>query len=157
MLIPSSLHHFQVDLFQLQVNTLRRYKRHYKLQTRPGLNKAQLAEVSEDRSRVTSVIKKLFISSAQVRILWTLIPVVALSLVCTLCSVKGFRGWRQQKAACLLSPETVMEDIEAGSWKHVLVTCFSLLPFPPCSWSQPITFREQKQNLVSNGLGASWR
>lgn len=37
----------QVDLFQLQVNTLRRYKRHYKLQTRPGLNKAQLAEVEE--------------------------------------------------------------------------------------------------------------
>lgn len=37
---------FQVDLFQLQVNTLRRYKRHYKLQTRPGLNKAQLAEVN---------------------------------------------------------------------------------------------------------------
>ncbi|KAG7217184.1 hypothetical protein INR49_027725 [Caranx melampygus] len=36
---------FTVDLFQLQVNTLRRYKRHYKLQTRPGLNKAQLAEV----------------------------------------------------------------------------------------------------------------
>ncbi|KAG9351936.1 hypothetical protein JZ751_023187 [Albula glossodonta] len=35
----------EVDLFQLQVNTLRRYKRHYKLQTRPGLNKAQLAEV----------------------------------------------------------------------------------------------------------------
>ncbi|XP_042306944.1 histone deacetylase complex subunit SAP30L isoform X2 [Sceloporus undulatus] len=34
----------EVDLFQLQVNTLRRYKRHYKLQTRPGLNKAQLAE-----------------------------------------------------------------------------------------------------------------
>uniref|UniRef100_A0A8B9MK56 SAP30 like n=1 Tax=Accipiter nisus TaxID=211598 RepID=A0A8B9MK56_9AVES len=82
----------EVDLFQLQVNTLRRYKRHYKLQTRPGLNKAQLAEVSDDRGRVTSVIKKLFISSAQVRILWTLIPVVALSLACTLCSVKGFRG-----------------------------------------------------------------
>uniref|UniRef100_A0A671FDH1 Histone deacetylase complex subunit SAP30L n=1 Tax=Rhinolophus ferrumequinum TaxID=59479 RepID=A0A671FDH1_RHIFE len=35
----------EVDLFQLQVNTLRRYKRHYKLQTRPGFNKAQLAEV----------------------------------------------------------------------------------------------------------------
>ncbi|KAM8957427.1 histone deacetylase complex subunit SAP30L isoform X1 [Vulpes vulpes] len=34
----------EVDLFQLQVNTLRRYKRHYKLQTRPGFNKAQLAE-----------------------------------------------------------------------------------------------------------------
>lgn len=38
----------QVDLFQLQVNTLRRYKRHYKLQTRPGLNKAQLAEVTTE-------------------------------------------------------------------------------------------------------------
>ncbi|KAI7789847.1 Histone deacetylase complex subunit SAP30L [Triplophysa rosa] len=34
----------EVDLFQLQVNTLRRYKRHYKIPTRPGLNKAQLAE-----------------------------------------------------------------------------------------------------------------
>lgn len=41
---------FQVDLFQLQVNTLRRYKRHYKLQTRPGLNKAQLAEVDSHHS-----------------------------------------------------------------------------------------------------------
>ena len=35
----------EVDLFQLQINTLRRYKRHYKVPTRPGLNKAQLAEV----------------------------------------------------------------------------------------------------------------
>ncbi|XP_031569951.1 histone deacetylase complex subunit SAP30L-like [Actinia tenebrosa] len=33
-----------VDFCSLQVNTLRRYKRHYKLQTRPGLNKAQLVE-----------------------------------------------------------------------------------------------------------------
>lgn len=49
VLIPCSLYHFQVDLFQLQVNTLRRYKRHYKLQTRPGLNKAQLAEVSDGK------------------------------------------------------------------------------------------------------------
>uniref|UniRef100_A0A2K6LUP6 Histone deacetylase complex subunit SAP30L n=1 Tax=Rhinopithecus bieti TaxID=61621 RepID=A0A2K6LUP6_RHIBE len=31
----------EVDLYQLQVNTLRRYKRHFKLPTRPGLNKAQ--------------------------------------------------------------------------------------------------------------------
>ncbi|RXM31707.1 Histone deacetylase complex subunit SAP30L [Acipenser ruthenus] len=38
-------HSPEVDLFQLQVNTLRRYKRHFKLQTRPGLNKAQLVEV----------------------------------------------------------------------------------------------------------------
>ena len=37
---------FQVDFFQMPVNTLRRYKKHYKLQTRPGLNKAQLADVS---------------------------------------------------------------------------------------------------------------
>lgn len=36
----------EVDLFQLQVNTLRRYKKHYKVSTRPGLNKAQLADVS---------------------------------------------------------------------------------------------------------------
>uniref|UniRef100_A0A8D0BW08 Sin3A associated protein 30 n=1 Tax=Salvator merianae TaxID=96440 RepID=A0A8D0BW08_SALMN len=35
----------EVDLFQLQVNTLRRYKRHFKIQTRPGLNKAQLVEI----------------------------------------------------------------------------------------------------------------
>ncbi|XP_051025829.1 histone deacetylase complex subunit SAP30 isoform X2 [Acomys russatus] len=34
-----------VDLYQLQVNTLRRYKRHFKLPTRPGLNKAQLVEI----------------------------------------------------------------------------------------------------------------
>lgn len=47
MCFSSSL---QVDLFQLQVNTLRRYKRHYKLQTRPGFNKAQLAEVGRQNS-----------------------------------------------------------------------------------------------------------
>lgn len=35
----------EVDWYQLQVNTLRRYKRHYKVPTRPGLNKAQLADV----------------------------------------------------------------------------------------------------------------
>uniref|UniRef100_A0A2I3GW95 Histone deacetylase complex subunit SAP30L n=1 Tax=Nomascus leucogenys TaxID=61853 RepID=A0A2I3GW95_NOMLE len=34
--IPESL--LEVDLFQLQMNTLRRYKRHYKLQTRPVSN-----------------------------------------------------------------------------------------------------------------------
>ncbi|XP_037943086.1 histone deacetylase complex subunit SAP30 homolog [Teleopsis dalmanni] len=32
------------DLYQLQVNTLRRYKRHYKVQTRPGMKRAQLAD-----------------------------------------------------------------------------------------------------------------
>ncbi|XP_061706371.1 histone deacetylase complex subunit SAP30 homolog isoform X2 [Cydia pomonella] len=34
----------EVDWFSLQVNTLRRYKRHYKVPTRPGFNKAQLAD-----------------------------------------------------------------------------------------------------------------
>jgi histone deacetylase complex subunit SAP30 len=34
----------QVDLYSLQVNTLRRYKKYYKVSTKPGLNKAQLAE-----------------------------------------------------------------------------------------------------------------
>lgn len=36
----------EVDLYQLQVNTLRRYKKHFKVPTRPGMNKAQLADVS---------------------------------------------------------------------------------------------------------------
>ena len=34
----------EIDLYNLQINTLRRYKRHYGLSSRPGLNKAQLAE-----------------------------------------------------------------------------------------------------------------
>ncbi|XP_017786184.1 PREDICTED: histone deacetylase complex subunit SAP30 homolog [Nicrophorus vespilloides] len=34
----------EADLFQLQVNTLRRYKRYYKVTSRPSLNKTQLAE-----------------------------------------------------------------------------------------------------------------
>lgn len=35
-----------VDLSSLQVNTLRRYKRHYRIPTKPGINKSQLVEVS---------------------------------------------------------------------------------------------------------------
>ncbi|KAM6299852.1 histone deacetylase complex subunit SAP30L isoform 3-T3 [Aegotheles albertisi] len=42
----------------LQVNTLRRYKRHYKLQTRPGLNKAQLAETVSRHFRNIPVNEK---------------------------------------------------------------------------------------------------
>ena len=38
----------EIDLYNLQINTLRRYKRHYGLSSRPGLNKAQLAEVSQN-------------------------------------------------------------------------------------------------------------
>ncbi|XP_072450664.1 histone deacetylase complex subunit SAP30L isoform X3 [Chiloscyllium punctatum] len=48
----------EVDLFQLQVNTLRRYKRHFKLQTRPGLNKAQLAETISRHFRTIPVNEK---------------------------------------------------------------------------------------------------
>ena len=33
-----------VDFFHLQMNTLRRYKKHFKVASRPGLNKAQLAD-----------------------------------------------------------------------------------------------------------------
>eukprot|EP00118_Oscarella_pearsei_P025451 m.308209 g.308209 ORF g.308209 m.308209 type:complete len:102 (+) comp43568_c0_seq1:136-441(+) len=47
-----------VDLGQLQVNTLRRYKRHFKLQTRPGLNKAQLVEVILKHFRDIPVTEK---------------------------------------------------------------------------------------------------
>ena len=36
----------------MPVNTLRRYKRHYKLQTKPGLNKTQLSEVSGALAKV---------------------------------------------------------------------------------------------------------
>ncbi|XP_077182588.1 histone deacetylase complex subunit SAP30L isoform X2 [Paroedura picta] len=41
-----------------EVNTLRRYKRHYKLQTRPGLNKAQLAETVSRHFRNIPVNEK---------------------------------------------------------------------------------------------------
>jgi histone deacetylase complex subunit SAP30 len=42
----SDLPQMEIDFSQLQMNTLRRYKRHFKLQVKPGMNKAQLAEVS---------------------------------------------------------------------------------------------------------------
>ena len=36
----------QIDFYSMPVNTLRRFKKHYKLPSRPGLTKAQLADVS---------------------------------------------------------------------------------------------------------------
>ncbi|XP_026296619.1 histone deacetylase complex subunit SAP30 homolog isoform X3 [Apis dorsata] len=48
----------EVDLFQLQVGTLRRYKRHYKVSTRPGLNKAQLADTLMKHFKTIPVIEK---------------------------------------------------------------------------------------------------
>lgn len=48
----------EIDFFAIPVNTLRRYKRYYKLQTRPGLNKAQLAENVSRHFRTISVNEK---------------------------------------------------------------------------------------------------
>ncbi|CAB3373452.1 Hypothetical predicted protein [Cloeon dipterum] len=48
----------EVDLSQLQVNTLRRYKRHFKLQTRPAPSKSQLAEILMNHFKTISVPEK---------------------------------------------------------------------------------------------------
>jgi len=56
--IPSSSGGVEVDLQQLQVNTLRRYKRHFRVQTRPGLNKMQLAESLKHHFRTLPIIEK---------------------------------------------------------------------------------------------------
>ncbi|XP_064404987.1 histone deacetylase complex subunit SAP30L-like [Halichondria panicea] len=56
----------EVDFLQLQMNTLRRYKRHYKLQLKPGTNKIQLVEAISKHFRTVRVNEKkavpLFIS-----------------------------------------------------------------------------------------------
>lgn len=56
--MPSSSGGVEVDLQQLQVNTLRRYKRHFRVQTRPGLNKMQLAESLKHHFRTLPIIEK---------------------------------------------------------------------------------------------------
>lgn len=56
--IPSGSGGVDVDLQQLQVNTLRRYKRHFRVQTRPGLNKMQLAESLKHHFRTLPIIEK---------------------------------------------------------------------------------------------------
>merc|ERR1711878_140773 len=50
--------HPEVDLFQLQMNTLRRYKKHFKVTARPGLNKAQLAEFLTRHLKTIPVAEK---------------------------------------------------------------------------------------------------
>jgi len=50
--------HPEVDFLQMPVNTLRRYKRHYKLQTRPGLNKSQLADTVARHFKTIPVVEK---------------------------------------------------------------------------------------------------
>ena len=44
-----------VDLSSLQVNTLRRYKRYYRIPTKPGINKSQLVEVSSTLTKIILV------------------------------------------------------------------------------------------------------
>ena len=56
--LPSGSGGVEVDLQQLQVNTLRRYKRHFRVQTRPGLNKMQLAESLKHHFRTLPIIEK---------------------------------------------------------------------------------------------------
>ncbi|CAG2103349.1 unnamed protein product [Medioppia subpectinata] len=47
-----------VDLHALQVNTLRRYKKHYRIQTRPGINKSQLAETLQRHFKSMPIYEK---------------------------------------------------------------------------------------------------
>ncbi|XP_033218183.1 histone deacetylase complex subunit SAP30 homolog [Belonocnema kinseyi] len=48
----------EVDLYQLQIGTLRRYKRHFKISTRPGLNKAQLSDALMKHFKQIPVVEK---------------------------------------------------------------------------------------------------
>merc|ERR1712059_201295 len=47
-----------VDLFSLQMNTLRRYKKHFKVTSRPGLNKSLLADSLTRHFRTIPVVEK---------------------------------------------------------------------------------------------------
>jgi len=47
-----------VDLFQLQMNTLRRYKKHFKVTSRPGINKTQLADSLTRHFKTIPVVEK---------------------------------------------------------------------------------------------------
>lgn len=47
-----------VDLFQLQMNTLRRYKKHFKVSSRPGINKTQLADTLTRHFKTIPVVEK---------------------------------------------------------------------------------------------------
>jgi histone deacetylase complex subunit SAP30 len=48
----------EIDFYQMPVNTLRRYKRHYKLPTRPGLSKAQLADAVASHFKTIPISEK---------------------------------------------------------------------------------------------------
>lgn len=48
----------QIDLLSLPVNALRRYKKHFHIQARPGVNKPQLAEQLGRHLRSIPIIEK---------------------------------------------------------------------------------------------------
>ncbi|CAG9771516.1 unnamed protein product [Ceutorhynchus assimilis] len=48
----------EVDLHHLQINTLRRYQRRYEVLTRPGLNKAQLADNIMKHFKTIPIVKE---------------------------------------------------------------------------------------------------
>ncbi|XP_059157759.1 histone deacetylase complex subunit SAP30 homolog [Physella acuta] len=48
----------EIDFYQMPVNTLRKYKRHYKISTRPGLSKAQLADAVASHFKTIPVKEK---------------------------------------------------------------------------------------------------
>merc|ERR1712183_349782 len=52
----------EVDLSQLQVPTLRRYKRHYRIPTKPGMSKSQLLDSIHKHFKTISVPEKETIS-----------------------------------------------------------------------------------------------
>lgn len=47
-----------VDLSTLQMNTLRRYKKYYRVQTKPGINKSQLADSLYNHFRTIQIDEK---------------------------------------------------------------------------------------------------
>ncbi|UYV83915.1 SAP30L [Cordylochernes scorpioides] len=48
----------EVDFSQLQINTLRRYRRHFKIKTRPSANKAQLADTLAHHFKTIPIMEK---------------------------------------------------------------------------------------------------
>ncbi|XP_043479861.1 histone deacetylase complex subunit SAP30 homolog [Leptopilina heterotoma] len=48
----------EVNLFQLQFGTLKRYKRHFKIPTKPGINKNQLADTLMKHFKTIPIVEK---------------------------------------------------------------------------------------------------
>ncbi|XP_014248743.1 histone deacetylase complex subunit SAP30 homolog isoform X2 [Cimex lectularius] len=54
----SDVEQMEIDLSQLSVNTLRRYKKHFNVNTKHGLNKAQLADKLTQHFRTIQITDK---------------------------------------------------------------------------------------------------